>query len=355
MASSGTVGATIYQVNDLMESISRRCGVKPEKMSPEHIDVISGVLWRLLAMMSNRGINLWRVYHKLLPFNEGQQVYPLAQGDIDIMRLVYRTVQRAVADSVVSSSGGATDYLSDGLLTPAFTQSGADGNVVFDWGSGTTVSIGIVGINSAAARTYTLVFEISSDGVSWTPVYAPGAVAYAAGGWNWYEIEPAGTPVEFFRVRETGGQILSLGEVVLASKWSDVDITRWSLDQWSVNPSKRSVGTPRQYYEERLLTPQYSLWPMPGSMDILNCMCAWVHRHIEDVGTPQNTLDIPQRWYQTLVDTASWVCLPELPDADLTREQLLKGRVDFSLIDTEKEERDKSPIQLTVGIGGYTK
>lgn len=356
MATSGTIGATVYRVADLLESISRRCGVEPAKLTPEGIDVITGSMWRLLAAWSNRGVNLWRLYHELVPFYSGQQVYPLTQGDIDIMRAIYRTPIRLSAETVTSSAGGTVDNLSDGDLETVCTQSSADGNIVWDWGSDTTEQVALVGINSLPARSYDLTFEISNDGSTWTTVLAPGAVSYAAHGWKWYEIEPAGIPSRYFRISEGGGAIISFEEVVLASNWTDVDITRWNLDQWSTNPNKRSVNNPRQYYLERLLTPQMNLWPCPGPFDQLNLMCLWKHRHIEDVGVLSNTLDIPERWYQPLVDMCAYVCLPEVPGADLQRYEMLKDiSMGITLPDAEKEERDKAPIQLTYGIGVYTR
>src|ERR1700752_341330 len=131
MASSGTVGATVYKAADLLDSISRRCGVPPATLTPDGLDTITGQMWRLLAEWSNRGINLWRVYHALYPLYNAQQLYVLAQGDIDIQRAVWRKPSRLSAASVVSSGGGPVSNLTDGDLTTACTMSGANGNIVF--------------------------------------------------------------------------------------------------------------------------------------------------------------------------------------------------------------------------------
>lgn len=356
MSTSGTVGETVYKAADLMDSIARRCGVSPATLSPDSLDTLMGVLWRLLASWSNRGINLWRVYHELTPIYNGQQIYPLTQGDIDVMRAVLRQPIRLSADSVTSSAGGTVANLSDGDLETACTQVSADGNIVYDWGDDATQQVGLIGINSAAARSYTLTMAISNDGSTYSTVLAPGATTYTAGGWKWYEIEPAGVPSRYFRISEGGGSILSLEEVVLAQNWSDVEVSRWNMDQWSLNPSKRSGGTPRQYYEERLKTPQLNLWPVPDSTQILNLLVLWKHRHIEDVGRMSYELDIPERWYQPLVDMASYIALPEMPNADLKRYEILKDiAMGITLPDAEKEEADRGPMQFDVGLGAYTR
>lgn len=356
MATSGTVGATVYRAAALLDSIARRCGVLPQNLTPEGIDVITGVMWRTLAGWSNRGINLWRVYHALLPIYEGQQAYSLAQGDIDIVNATLRTPNALTASALTSSSGGTTDNLMDRDLTTSFTQGGANGNVVFDWGTDVTRQVSIIGLNSLPARSYNLTFEISRDGVTYSSVLVPGSVAYAANGWKWYEIEPAGVPCRYFRVTEGGGAIMSFNEMVLGEGWSDVDIARWDRDQWSVNPQKRSKGIPRQYYFERLLTPLARMWPTPDQSQAFNCLCLWIHRHIEDVGAIANTLDIPQRWYQPLVDMCAYLALPELPGADLARFPILeKIALGISLPDAEKEERDRGDIRFNPGIGSYTR
>lgn len=356
MASSGTVGATIYRASDLLDSISRRCGVSPATLTPDGLDTITGTMWRLLAEWSNRGINLWRLYHALYPLYNAQQLYVMQQGDIDIMRAVWRKPSRLSAASVTSSADGTVGNLTDGDLTTAFTQNGANGNIVFDWGSGVIQAVGLVGINSLPARSYNLLFERSADGVTFTSVLAPGAVTYPANGWQWYEIEPPGTPVRYFRIRESGGATISFNEVSISSSWTDIDISRWNLDQWTTNPNKRMPGTPRQYYMERLLTPQINVWPVPNAMEILNLMCLWTHRHIEDVGVLSNTLNIPQRWYQPFVDMCAFLVLPELPGADLKRYEMLKDiAMGITLPDAEKEERDKSPIQFNLGNRAYTR
>lgn len=356
MPSSGTVGQTTYRASDLMDSISRSCGVTPSKLTPEGIDVILGVMYRTMANWSSRGINLWRVYHALYPLYSGKQTYVLQAGDIDVVDAVWRRPVRLSPAAVTASDGTSTTAnLSDGDLTTSCTLGGVNGSLLFDWGSGVTQQVGLVGINSAAARTYTLVLEISNDGSNFTQVLAPGAVVYTAGGWQWYEIDPAGTPSRYFRVREAGGAVLSLNELVLAQNWSDVTLTRWNRDDWANNPNKRSLGTPRQYYPELLLTPQINLWPVPGATEILNLLCLWVHRHVEDVGQLSYTLNIPQRWYDPLVSVCAYRALPELPGADLTRFDMLERiAMNVALPDAEKGERDSGPIKLGPNIRAYT-
>lgn len=356
MASSGTVGATIYRVADLVDSIARSCGVKPNELTPDGIDVVMGALWRFLAHMSNRGINLWRVYETLFPLVQGQQWYDLNQGDIDVLKMMHRQPIVLGAQTITSSAGGSVDALVDQDLSTSCQQSAPNGNLVFDWGTGVLQQVKNVGVNSAGAASLTLVFEVSNDNLAWTQVYAPGAVAYAAGGWRWYEIDPPGVPARYFRIRETGGATLNLAEVSLASQCIDVEISSIDRDQWAVWPNKFSQGAPRQYHIDRQMTPRYALVLVPNAAEAFYCVKLWLHRHIEDVGQMSNTLNIPERWYQAIVDTVSWSVLPELPGADLQRAPLLEKRaLAVTLPDAEKEERERGPVTLTPNIGVYTR
>lgn len=356
MTTSGTVGATVFRVSDLIDAVARRCGVQPANLTPEGIDVISGAMWRLLAHMSNRGVNLWRIYERPYALQNGKSAYEMQQGDIDVLNMVHRQPTRLSATQVTSSAGGTVSNLSDGDLETFCTQTSSNGNIVWDWGAGSTQQVGWIGVNSAAA-TLTLVGEISNDGSSWTTVLSPGAASYTAlEPWQWYSIDPTGVPSRYFRLRGTGGATLNLAEVVLAQNWTDIEIARWGRDQWAVNPSKRSQGTPRQYYLDRQETPVINVWPVPNAMEILCTLQVFAHRHIEDAGVMANTLNIPERWYQATIDLLSWTVLPELPGADLKRADILKEQaLAVTLPDVEKEERDRAPIQLVPGIHAYTR
>lgn len=357
MTTSGTVGQTSYRVADLVDSIARRCGVEPTTLTPESVGIVLASLWRILAQMSNRGINLWRIYTSLVGLVNGQQQYPLAQGDIDTMGVVLRTPTRLSASTITSSSGGTTANLVDGDITTVCTQSAPNGDFVFDWGVGVEQQVALVGVLPEVATSLKLVFEISDDNINWTQISATGTQSYTGlTPWRWFEIEPAGQPARYFRVRETGGATLSLEELVLAARWTDVEVTRWNIDQWRTNPSKRSGGPPRQFYLDRQITPVLNAWPTPDATQNLNLLVMQIHRHIEDVGNLSNTLGIPQRWYGAVITMTAFDCISELPKADLKRYDMLKDQaLMIQLPDAEKEERDKSAVQLVIGIGAYTK
>lgn len=356
MATSGTTGQTVIRVADILDSVIRRVGGMPSQLVPEVIDIIKKGLYYVLTDMSARGINLWRVYKPLYALYPGQQRYVMNDGDIDVLRAIYRTPTRLTPTAVVSSAGGTVANLSDANVETDCTQVSPDGNLIFDWGSGNTQQIALVGILSAVARTYNLLFEISNDGIAWTTVQAPGAVDYAAIGWQWYAIEPTGIASRYFRIRETGGAIINFAEVSLSAAWYDVDITQFNRDDWATFPNKRSPGVPRQYWLDKQLTPAVELWQVPNNT--FNLMTLWTHRHIEDVGAISNTLDIPQRWYQAIITLSALQSFLELPKGvvDMARYPIIeKQALAIALPDAEGSESDRAPVNLAAQIGVYTR
>lgn len=354
MTTSGTTGQTIVQVAALYEGVVRRCGGNPADIGPESLEILSNNLYFILSNMSNRGVNLWRLYQPLFALYSGQQTYAMNAGDIDITKCMYRTPSRLSPSAVTSSNGGTTSYLSDADIDTVCTQLGAAGNFKFDWGSGTTEQVALVGLLWGSSTTYNLTMSISNDNVTYTPVYTAGSIDVVAGQWSWYAIDPAGVASRYFKIATSTG-ILSLAEASLSANWEDVEISRINRDIWMTYPNKRSPGPPRQYWFDRQLTPEINLWPVPSNT--FNLMAPMVHRHVEDVGVMTNTLDIPQRWYQAIQTLLAAQAFLELPKAlvDMTRYPLILNEAKgIALPDAEAEERDDSAVQIIPGIRAYT-
>lgn len=356
MASSGTVATTVVQVSDIADSIIRRVGGDPADITPEIVDIITKNLFYVLSNMSNRGVNLWRLYQPLIALYLGQADYDLADGDIDIEQMYYRLPTRITAETVTSSNGGTVANLSDADVDTICTQVAINGNFKFDWGSGETQQIALIGLLAGSTTSYTLLVEISNDNATWTTVLAPGAVDYVAGEWHWYAIEPTGFAARYIRVRETAGGTLSFAEISLAAQWNDLQISRMNQDDYFAIPNKRSVGDPRQYWFDRQITPRVRTWPVARST--FNLLAPLVHRHIEDPGQLTNTLNIPVRWNQAIITMTAFIAFLELPKKviDMARYELLKEEAAaISLPDAEAEEQDDSPMTITPQIGVYTR
>lgn len=121
--------------------------------------------------------------------------------------------QAASGGAPIASSGTAANAF-DGNTGTSCTQTAANGNIGYDWGSSKAPTV--IGICSTVTRTYALVVESSSDNFSTaTTILTIPAQSFAAGVTKWFDLAGfAGS--RYIRIRETGGAILDLQELFLS-------------------------------------------------------------------------------------------------------------------------------------------
>ena len=349
MATSGTVGQTSIEVATLIEHVCRRCGVQPDRISPEMIGTVKNVMFMFLTSLSNMGINLWRVQRGLFGLNEGQATYILPAGTLDVIQANYRRPS-ALTGTVTSSAGGTVANLSDKDVNTVFTQESAGGSV--QWQFATAKMVNLIGILPGADGTLAASFEVSSDGAAWTAVRT-GNFSLFNSKWKWWNIEPAKSAL-YFRIRETSTGTLSFREVVLSSEWREHPLYRMSRDDYTLVPNKRSAGEPMQYWFDRQSAGQIVFWPTPNAASGYNVVSLYSHMQVQDIGAISNTLDIPQRWYDAVVANCAYMAILDIPGADLKRYDMLKDQAGLTMRVAEAEERDNGPVEILPNIGPYT-
>lgn len=354
MATSGTVGATVVQVDDLIGDAARAAGVPPVQLTLEDQVALKRQLFYQLSDLSSQGINLWCQERTLFGIYPGTAEYETPVGTVEVLQLLYRTPQR-LADpplAVTSSAGGAVESAIDGDVETVLTQVAPLGNVEFDFGINNDQTVRLVGLLPGATADLALVFETSPDAVTWRTVDTIALATYTDRVWAWLEILTAQVG-RFFRVRATAGTLV-MREISIAAAWRDVVVTRMSRDVYSTLPNRRTQTTrPLQYWLDRKETPVIVLWGEPTTT--FDCMQMFRHRHIEDVGALSNTIECPQRWvpwvYSELARRAFFV----LPKADMNRKQGVEAEAGRALAVAQGEERDRSPVTIGVRIGAYTR
>ncbi len=298
MATSGTVGQTVIDVQEMIDTAMRRVGVPAAQGTPETNQVGKNILFSYLSDLGNKGVPTWRIQQHVIGLVPAQRSYALPVGTIELLSVNYQTVTRPEGDPFTSAGGTASNAF-DGDLSTACTQTSADGNIGLLYDQ--ELAITLVGIMSRVTRDYDLVFEWSDDDVTWEEIYAPGSASYANRQWVYYQIE---NPREalYFRVRETGGAILDLREVMFAFNTNEVPLGEFNVNDYaSMNSKSFQSRQVNQYYLQRdRIQPKVIAYPVPNyAFDQLVC---WLHRQIEDVGDLTNELDIPQRW----TEAAQW-------------------------------------------------
>lgn len=350
MATSGTVSATVFNTNSILDQAFRRCKMPPELVSSEMQDTALQSLYLLISALCNRGLQLWTVEKLILPLYLGNGYVTMPAGTVDLLNTNYRTIERF--SNTVTSSSGTASFAEDNDLLTSCLQTAINGNIVVNLGSAQLVTT--IGINMASAGTYTLQVEWSDDLVTWTSVIAPGATVYTAGSWNWYDITPNISHV-YWRLRETGGATMNVAEFVVAGNPTEIPMARLNQDDYTNLPNKSFQGRPLQFWFDRQLAyPVARMWPVPNQAAQFAQMVTWRQRHIMDVGTLQQTIELPQRW----VDAITWqlahrLCF-EIQQVDINLSDKLAPIAEQTLQMAMMEETDDSPFMVAPNISPYT-
>lgn len=361
MTTSGVSGTMQVDITGLLEHAYRRCGKASAMISAEMSQAALNILFMMVNEWSNRNTLLWCNTLYVMGYVPGVFEYYLPAGTIDVLDndINHRTNVR-VSGSIVSSAGGTASYLNDGELDTSCTQVSANGNFYYDAGSGSTVTIQTVGMVSNGTASYTLAFEISSDGVSWTTLQTAAAQSYVDRTPVWTDIA-APRAARFFRVRETGGATLNVRELMLVTSFTEIPVFRSNKDQYITLPNKSFLGTPvTQIWVDRQF-PLVKLHTWPAPSDFMASLSVWRRRQVMDptdltLSTGQNmTLEIPDRWLRAAMLNLAAEIGSELPDVDPNRLKMIKDDCAQAIALASAEERDNSPLYLTPDISRYTR
>jgi len=353
MTTSGTVGRTVIDVATLIDHAFRRAGVSPADQTPDSLIAARQNLYFYLQSLGNTGINLWTVEKEIVGNIQGQANYNTGIGTIDLRAVLQRTISNASGGTAASSNGGFPDNAFDSDAATFCTQNAINGNISYVWPSQTTITT--IGILPHGNQNYNLVWETSDDSITWTEVYATGRVAMEDRQWYCYDIDSPRLAY-YFRVRETGGAILDVRQLVFATIQLEIPIARMNADQYYYLTTKtmQSSTVPQYWFNRKVDNPEIIVWPIPNSF-FTQQFVLWRWRQIQDVGTLTNTLEIPDRWIESAVTELACRMVLELPKVDTQRYGILKAEAAAATALAQQEERDKSPIMIGPNISCYTR
>jgi len=134
-------------------------------------------------------------------------------------------------------------------------------------------------------------------------------------------------------------------EVVLRRGGVDYELDRMSRSEYLTLPNKSTTGRPSQYYYNRQIVPEISLWSTPdSSTDVL--VYYYVQR-IQDVDALVNTTDAPFRFLPCMVaGLAYYIAMKRAPD----RIQLLKAVYEEEFQRAADEDEDRVSLKLQPSI-----
>lgn len=327
MPVSGTIGQTTFETRRVIDAAFRRCRLPPQAITSEMIENAKDQLWLMLSAMQAQFLPLWAQDRVVLGLTEGEAALDTPVGTIEL----------------------ATDPALRTLMRKTGTDTTASASVTTDLGAATIITS--VGFKLSASGTFVLVIESSTDNVSWTARKAYASAAYTAGEWTWADLDPT-IEARYWRIRETGGTAISVEEFYLGNTPTEIILGRTSLDTYQAIPDKTFRGRPTQVWlDRRYDRPRIMLWPTPDATNAFSQVVAYRQRHIMDVGSMSQTLEIPNRWFEAIVAGLAYRMAEDTPSVDLNLLAPLKARADETMAIMGADEKDNSPIRLRMPRG----
>lgn len=357
MAYSGTIGTTVINVQTMIDHGARRCGKLAEELTSEQILSARESLFFALSALANKGINYWAINKKVFGLNVDQYIYEMPIGTIDVLNVLYRTMNRPTGD-YTTSAGGVITFVADGKPHTITQQTAPNGNISVFYGSGNPVYVGSIGllpyVAGGGSETWNVIYEYSVDGLTWKTLVDLGSVVVTDNQWIWTDIK-LGQTVEYYRIRAYGGTTLGIREWFLGNNSREIMMARLNRDDYTNLPNKNfTANQPYQFWFDRTIPqPTVYLWPTPNDPFIQ--MTVWYSRQIMDVGALTDELEVPQRWYEAIIFMLAHRMSLEMPNVAMDRVAYLENMAERYIFEAEQEERDKSPIYFQPGIGVYTK
>lgn len=325
MATSGTIGATSIKTSKLLEKAIRRIGKLPAELTPEIVTNCQESLFMLLLSLSNRGLNLWCVDKQIIALELSKATYVLPIGTQVVLNLLHATPDLITG----ADSSGANDYQT--ILS-------ADSTIVR------------LGVEfSVSPPSFDV--QTSSDGVTWVTVQTVTEVA-ENGVLGWYDLDPAPTSTYFRISNATVG--FTVNQFLMATSVREIMVSKFNRDDYANQPNKNQLSNQvTNYYFEKLIEPQLTVWPVPNGS--VNHLVMFRYRQIQDVGTLTDTLEIPARWYEAICWHLALRLAFEVPGVDPSRRQEVAQMANSMVMEVEDGETDNAPSYFAPNIGVYTR
>jgi len=134
-------------------------------------------------------------------------------------------------------------------------------------------------------------------------------------------------------------------EVVVRRSGTDYELDRMSRSEYLNLPNKTTQGRPSQYYYNRQVTPEITLWATPDSST--DSLVYYYVQRIEDADALVNTTDAPFRFLPCMAaGLAYYIAMKKSPE----RVQLLKAVYEEEFQRAADEDEDRVSLKLQPSI-----
>lgn len=327
MAYSNTVSQTIFTTRKILENAIRRCRIPAEQLTPEIVDIANDNLYLILSDFANQGIPLWCIEKQILPFYDGVGSVPLDTSVVDILNGNFRQLQAVEGSNSDTSTARTITFSSETIVS----------TVGIKW---------LLGSSPIA-------LERSDDGAVWETVQTE-TPDVGANEWSWYDLDSV-IASTYFRVRATSG-VLSFETIYTGNLPTEITLYRMNKDDYTTLPNKAFTSNRvlQYWFDRQIPNPIMHLWPVPNAAAEASQIILWVQRYIMDVGTLTQQIEVPQRWYLTVVTALAAALAREVEGVDPGIIPQLDADAEKALIKAQQEERDNSPMMIAPNISAYT-
>lgn len=351
MATSGTISTTVFNTRRVIDSAYRGCRLSPQVVTGEMIETAKEQLFLLLSALVNAGAPLWCNTKYILPMYLGVPAVPCPAGTYDVREAQLRTLARL--EGTASASEGDADNAFDSDLTTACVQTIAAGYIQLELE--TAAGVSTIGILPGATGAWDITVQYSNDGTTWVDYLDLPEFAAVDGVWQWFDVE-SGVLASYWRLQANGATILDVAELDFANTPQEIPVARINVDDYWNLPNKTFQGRPVQYWLDRQRdVPIMRLWPAPNAAAQFQQITILAQRHIMDVGTLQQELEVPQRWYQAIVAGLAKELAMITPEVKLDMIPVTQKDAADKMRLAWAEETDSSPMYLAPDLSIYTR
>jgi len=343
--SSGSYNFQSITAELIIREAYERIGILGDFTTAQQLDSATRSLNFLLSDWSNRNVNLWTLDTFFIGLKPGVNSYLLPSQRQNIIQAELRTSIRQLSGTAFSSSGVAANAF-DADPKTACIETDQNGDIGYGYGANTPQIITFVGITSNIDVDYTISIQGSNTALEddWDILRELGKLSFIKGVNQWFNIDNI-LPYQFYRIQESGGAILNIGEIYFNNFITDTTMTEISRYEYLTYPKKNMLGRPTVYYANYQIDPIITIWQTPSL--IYNCMFYSVQQMIQTVNSYTESINIQSSFYQPLVyGLAEMLAIKYAPD----KVQMMSDKYEQSM--QLAVLKDSVEVPLTLGVYG---
>lgn len=323
-----TVGKTQIEVGELVERVLARAGIKTFNQTPDAVYKARVNLFYFITALSNQGVYLWKIARKTIQLYAGQAYYTLPPGTIDLLNACRRDITTTADGTDVASATQITRT----LTTPQRV---------------TLAGVRVLGSSNGAENTLTIE---TFDGATWTT--RATLIDTLTTDWYWFELDGVTAVTTQVRVTQTGTGNAALVAFNVVARYRDLALGKYNRDDWANTPDKTLQGQVNNYYFDKQADPAFYAWQVP-QVDTL----FWAQYQHQGTDVPElyETIEIPARWYDPLIDCVAYMVAKELTEVPPEKLKQLEDRADKAEIIGNDGENDGAPLRIMPSIRHYTR